>query len=151
LNIEPARIEEVIAEAVDNRQAIAREAGVTIQTEISGVPPLFIDRGKMRQVFENLIENAAQHSASGSALRIFGGVIALAGRDWFECRVEDNGPGFSPANLDRVFEPFFTQRAGGTGLGLSIVQRIMEQHSGRVAAGNRPEGGAVITMQLPIA
>jgi signal transduction histidine kinase len=52
--------------------------------------------------------------------------------------------------LKRIFEPFFTKRRKGSGLGLSIVQRIMEEHSGTVTAGNRPEGGAIMTIRFPL-
>ncbi|HYM62954.1 MAG TPA: PAS domain S-box protein [Thermoanaerobaculia bacterium] len=150
MSIEMARIDEVIGEAMGNRATLARESAVTIAAEVPAMPPVLMDRLKMRQVFENLIDNALQHSPHGGVVRLSGELVAQGGRNWLELRIEDQGPGFAAETLDRVFEPFFTKRSGGTGLGLSIVQRIVEEHSGRVTAGNRNGGGAVITVRLPM-
>jgi len=100
-------------------------------------------------VFENLIDNAIQHSPRGGKVRVRVRQTERSGRPLVEARVEDSGNGFRPDDLDRVFEPFFTRREGGTGLGLSIVHRILDEHSGTIEAANRPEGGAVITLRLP--
>lgn len=69
-----------------------------------------------------------------------------------EIIVADDGPGIPPAHLHRVFEPFFTTKpvGQGTGLGLSISHSIVEQHGGRISAGNRSEGGAEFIIELPV-
>ena len=148
LQIDRAPIGRVIEEALAGR---SRQDGVSVVFKPSaGMPDLLMDRGRMRQVFENLIDNAVQLSPAGGRVTIATSVAESAGRKWVECRVEDGGPGFSEEDLERAFEPFFSRRKGGTGLGLSIVQRIVEEHSGKIEAANRPDGGAVITMRLPV-
>jgi signal transduction histidine kinase len=109
-----------------------------------------MDRQRLVQVFQNLLENAIQHSPPGACVVVDTTEILLAGQPLLAYTIADAGPGFRPEDLPRVFEPFFTRRHGGTGLGLSIVQRIVEEHSGNITPGNRPEGGAVIVVQLPL-
>jgi PAS domain S-box-containing protein len=151
LSIERGDVKEVVGEAVESRRSAARVAQVEIRNAMTAnMPALLMDSSRLRQVFENLIDNAIQHSDPGMIVRIDGSVVDHAGRQWVECRVDDQGPGFASNDFDRVFEPFFSQREGGTGLGLSIVQRIVEEHSGRVAAANRAEGGGSIRVLLPL-
>lgn len=109
-----------------------------------------MDRQRLTQVFQNLIENAIQHSPSGECIVIEAEEVSLDGRDWIAYAIKDAGPGFNPEDLPRVFEPFFTRRHGGTGLGMSIAQHIVEKHGGSIAAGNRPEGGAIIVVRFPL-
>jgi PAS domain S-box-containing protein len=152
LTIERGDISDVIRQAVVSRLPSALAAQVEIRDGMThSMPMLLMDRSRMRQVFENLVENAIQHSDRGNTVRISSALADHAGRHWVECTVDDEGPGFAPEDFDRVFEPFFTQREGGTGLGLSIVQRIVEEHSGKVFASNRPEGGGRIRVLFPLA
>ena len=144
LQLERAAIADVIDEAITE---CAHHDVAVIHKPCAGVPALLMDRGRMRQVFDNLIDNAVKLSPNGACVEI---TTSLIGARWVECRVEDRGPGFSADQLGRAFEPFFTRRKGGTGLGLSIVQRIVEEHSGKVDAANRQGGGAVLTVRLPV-
>lgn len=146
LDLAEACPREVMAAAADACAPLAVQAGVEIDLEATpDVPILKIDRGRIIQVLENLLENAVQHTPQGGMVRC----RAQAAGEGVRFSVEDGGPGFRLEDLDRLFEPFFTRRRGGTGLGLSIVQRIVEQHGGQVIAANRPEGGAVMTVTLP--
>jgi signal transduction histidine kinase len=99
-------------------------------------------------VLQNLIENGVHFSPPGGRVRV--GVEEAGDADGpaVLCRVHDSGAGFDPADLRRLFEPFFTRRRGGTGLGLSIVKRIVYDHGGEVSAENHEDGGAVVTVRL---
>lgn len=142
-------LRQVAREAIQACAPLAAAAGVEVAAKIaSEMPPILGDRIRIFQVFENLLENAIQHSAQGGrvVVRVGGTAEGMA-----RFSIEDSGPGFRPGDLDRIFEPFFSRRRGGTGLGLSIVQRIVEQHEGEICAGNRPGGGAVMSVTLPLA
>lgn len=149
LSIEPAPLHDVVDRAI-HRIAVPR-TDVSVDNAVRPDLPLVpIDPTRIRQVFENLIDNAMQHAPPQSRVNVSGGIVERGGRSWIEARVEDSGPGFGTSDLQRVFEPFFTTRQEGIGLGLSIVQRIVEEHAGQVIAANRPEGGAVVTVLLPL-
>ncbi|MFP5285376.1 MAG: two-component system sensor histidine kinase NtrB, partial [Thermoanaerobaculia bacterium] len=148
LELEDICLRKVAREAIQACAPLAAAAGVEIATKIAtDMPRLRGDRMRIFQVFENLLENAVQHSPRGGRV-----VVRVGGDGDGKARfsVEDSGSGFRPEDLDRIYEPFFSRRRGGTGLGLSIVQRIVEQHEGEIRAANRPEGGAVMSVTLPL-
>ena len=151
LTAEPELISELIDEVILSRSRAASDARVTLSRDFAkNLPPLTMDHSRLRQVFENLVDNAIQHSPAGGVVTIAASEANNNGRSWIECVVKDNGPGIHSDDLGHIFQPFFTRREGGIGLGLSIVQRIVEEHSGTVSAANRAEGGAVITVRLPV-
>lgn len=101
---------------------------------------------QLRGVFENLARNAAEASAGRARIA----VRAERGRDdGVTISVVDEGPGIDPAVIPVLFEPFRTTKRRGTGLGLSIAKGVVEGHGGRIAAANRPEGGAEFRIWLP--
>jgi len=151
LELVPVALEEVVRAAMSACEAAAARqyVHVTQQIRASGVA-VMIDRTRVVQVFQNLLDNAIQYTPAEGKVTLTVDCVNERGARWVRCRVEDSGPGFSDEDLSRVFEPFFTRRHGGTGLGLSIVLRIVEAHRGTVRAENRPGGGAAVEVRLPV-
>ena len=141
----------VVREAIARSEAVAGARGIEIALVVEGeVPVVPHDPGRLLQVVQNLLDNALVHAPAQSRIQ----VTLRCGQDehgrTLLLVVEDQGNGFRTEDLPHVFEPFYSKRRGGTGLGLSIVERLVDQHGGRVRAENRPEGGARVTVQLPI-
>jgi PAS domain S-box-containing protein len=130
---------------------LSRELTPETDVKVEGTfAPVDGDEVLLRQVFGNLIRNAAEACTTARVtptVRVRGSVDGRA------CRVsvDDNGPGIPDDARTRVFEPFFTTRSRGTGLGLAIVQKVVVNHNGRVSAARSALGGASITMVFPLA
>ncbi len=110
------------------------------------LPPIAGNREDIEQVFSNLVANALQEMSDGGSLD-----ITLAGDD--KCvyaRIADSGGGIPEEHISKIFDPFFTTKPKGTGFGLSAVLRIVKNCNGRVSAANRPEGGAVFSLEFPV-
>jgi signal transduction histidine kinase len=104
------------------------------------------DRGRLRQVIRNLLLNAAYFSKTDQP-------IEVRGRRWgaggYEISVSDSGPGISPEDRGKIFEPFFTKRAGGSGLGLSVCMGIVRAHGGTILVENNADHGATFRVRIP--
>lgn len=150
----------------------ARKRGVLLEAQVGqDLPMLFADAGRLRQVLNNLTENALKFTPEGGTVCIgvqrvllenteiggFGSaLLATAERPAIEFSVRDSGIGIPPEQRDRVFDAFYqvdntsTREVGGTGLGLSIVKRLVDAHDGAIRVeGNEPQGTAFI-VTLPI-
>jgi len=139
----------VAAEAISILSHASQARDVTIHANVSGL--VNMDKARMLRVFLNLIQNAIDHSPAGGTIHVDSWTRPDVEPPMIQIAVRDVGPGFTDADLPRVFNPFFTRRPGGTGLGLPIVQRILDEHGGTVVAANHPDGGALIRAQLPLA
>lgn len=144
-------IEETLALRAD--ELSIRNIAVT-RDLAADIPPVAGDRHQLQQVLLNLLVNAEQAIGRG---RGYGEVRIASSADppraWARVTIEDNGPGIPPAFLDKIFDPFFTTReiGQGTGLGLSICHAVVSEHGGKIRAENRPEGGARLEVELPVA
>jgi two-component system sensor histidine kinase KdpD len=116
----------------------------------AGLPIVRMDFVLMHQAMMNLLSNAALHTPPGTEVQVSAGVA----KGDLVIEVADRGPGMPPATIARAFEKFYrgpSAGTGGTGLGLSLVKGFVEAQGGAVTAGNRPDGGAVFTIRLPLA
>jgi signal transduction histidine kinase len=123
--------------------------GVTLTREVApGLPAVHADRDQVLQILLNLVRNALDAlGARGGRLA----VTAARAPGGVAFTVRDDGPGITPDDLARVFEPYFTTKEGGTGLGLAIARRIAEEHGGTLEAESAPGVGAAFVLVLPVA
>jgi signal transduction histidine kinase len=147
LDLREGTIDSVVASVIDGCRQIAAQSSIEVEAEIEPGLPMLMDPARLSHAFENLIHNAIQHSKPEQRVRVR---VRAADSGTIECEVRDDGPGFDPLDLPKIFQPFFTRRRGGTGLGLSIVQRVVDEHGGTIAARNADTGGAVLTMRFPM-
>jgi len=151
-DLTPGPLCTVAAKAIASCADLSRQAGVTVELAGDPAPNLVdMDEDRLQQVFQNLLQNGIELTPPGGRVEVEVRTEARRGRAGVLCTVRDSGPGFDPAHLPQVFEPFFSRRKGGTGLGLSIVHRIVEQHAGDVEAANHPAGGGMVSVWLPAA
>ena len=123
--------------------------GGRLERRYSAVPPVMGDAQELKQVFLNLVINAAQAVTERDAIRIG---TASAG-DRVVVRVEDDGCGIPPESIAHVFDPFVTtQRVGeGTGLGLAIAYQIVRKHGGEMSVQSQSGAGTTLRVELPAA
>jgi signal transduction histidine kinase len=133
---------------LESLQADLRETGSAVEIEGATVKPYPGEPQALKRCLGNLIENAVKYGQSAR-------VLVDDNDARLEIRIQDRGPGLPPAELEKVFEPFYrvegsrSRDTGGTGLGLTIARGIAEAHGGRLSLRNREEGGLEATLELP--
>jgi signal transduction histidine kinase len=142
--LEPVDLVALLCADIEAREG----AGVTLSTEFEELP-INADPIALRRLFGNLIDNAL---AIANSCR----VAISRQRDGVAVTVDDDGPGIPEGEREAVFEPFYrldrarNRDAGGSGLGLAIARQVVDGHNGRISIGDSPQGGARITVVLPV-
>ena len=144
--LELVQLNDLISEAVRFLHIELEDRRINVTLELrSNLPPLELDANQIKQAVYNLIKNGSQSIGSGGEISIRTDMddehVILSFRD--------SGEGMSPETMSRIFEPYFTTKAGGTGLGLLIVRRIVREHGGDMEFESEEGQGANVTLYLP--
>jgi signal transduction histidine kinase len=145
-------LRDLVSDALESFQALAQQRNITLVGEVaSEIDLVRLNAEKMSRVLANLLSNALRYTPAEGKIEL----QAQQTAEGIEVTICDNGPGFSPDDLERVFEKFYrgeqarSRATGGAGLGLAIAAGIVAAHNGRIWAANRPEGGACVGFSLP--
>ena len=146
-----SEIAPLVHDAVTAFAPLAAVRGVTIETRLARGVVAAVDRGALRQILVNLLDNAVKYGPDGQTvtvtLRVHGAFARLV--------VDDRGPGIPADDRDAVWEPFHrlprdaNSSVAGSGIGLAVVRRLALAHGGRASVDAAPEGGARIVVDLP--
>lgn len=148
------RLHHVLADVIDFSEQIMEQAGIDVNVTLSATDiQILADAEMIKQVFLNIILNAQQAMPDGGKLSI---ITRLAPKSLLEpdrkvaeVVFQDAGPGMPPADLSRIFDPFFSTKEGGSGLGLAIVHNIVSEHNGSISVENAPQGGMIVNVSFP--
>ena len=152
LRPEPTDLAQLLTRSAELAGSRLAASGLTCRVDVQDGTYAEIDTDRIRQAVDNLVDNALRFAPGGS-------VVVLAARangSDLDIEVRDEGPGFPPGFLPHAFERFRrpdsgrSRDDGGAGLGLAIVHAIAAAHGGAATARNRPGGGAVVSLRLPV-
>lgn len=134
-----------------NDLARQKKMGIATKSDPSA-PTVRIDKDQIEQVILNLVMNSIEAMEQGGRIEILTDVhdYRVLAKRCVRVQVRDTGPGFPDETRHRLFDPFYTTKPSGMGLGLHICQSIALEHGGRMEATNHPDGGAVVSLYLPV-
>jgi len=152
LKLQPVDLNSLIRDVVELYKSRANPVRYLLELA-ADLPSMHADAGRLRQVLHNLLANAtdAMLGTVDPTLQILTRRVDEPHGPFVEIQVRDNGPGFAASVVDHLFEPYVTTKDKGTGLGLAIVKKIVEEHNGMLWADNLKDGGAGLTIRLPLA
>ncbi len=149
LRIEPVDLQAELEDAIFTYRELFRQEGIALEYEPADElsPEIDGDPERLKQVFCNVLDNAAKHGGTGKRIVV---TAERSGGDQIIC-VRDFGPGIPEAELPFVKQKFYkgSSKARGSGIGLAVCDEIIQLHGGSFEIGNAGGGGAVVTIRLP--
>ncbi len=146
-SFETTDVNRLTAEILNLMHDQLADAEITMLPDLDmNLRPTILDRALIKQAVLNILHNARQAAGRG-------GILTLKTQnsgDFIRIRITDNGPGIGREALSKIWTPFYTSKTHGTGLGLALVQRIVDDHHGRVTLRSRVGTGTVVTIYLPV-
>jgi signal transduction histidine kinase len=151
LTPEPISLADEVRAAVESFGPLSRSRDVEIRTELQEDIVVHLDRGALRQILLNLLDNALKYGPARQRITVGAALYDDTARVW----VDDEGPGIPPHARERVFESFYRlpqeamKRTAGSGIGLAVVRALAREHNGSVWVEAAPGGGARFVVQFP--
>ena len=151
IDIDRFDLDKLVHEVVELYRSQDTGVEVVVTTDPS-MPELEADAGRVRQILHNLIRNSTEalENTTQPRIDVHASAAEFGGIEFAQIKVEDNGPGFDTGSISQIFDPYVTTKPKGTGLGLAIVKKLVEEHVGTIIATNHNDGGAIISIRLPI-
>jgi signal transduction histidine kinase len=150
-NLAPVDLTQLVRETVENLSHLIEDAGIVVEWDLPPQPVKVVcDRDLISQALTNIIQNAvsATSSKEDGGLKVGVSESDPSSPD-VEIEISDNGAGLSPAQIERIFEPFYTTRRDGTGLGLPNAKKMIELHRGHLEVSSIPGEGTSVRIILP--
>ena len=141
-----------IRDVIDSFQPLAQARHVTVRSDLPPRLSAMADRGALRQILLNLLDNAVKYGPAGQTVRVGGAREEDAVRIW----VDDEGPGVPEEFRRKILQPYYRlerdaeSAIGGSGIGLAVVEELVRMHDGRIVVEDAPSGGARFLVELPI-
>ena len=141
---------EIVLNAIDDAEFEAVAKACSIASDVDARMLVFGNSELLQRAVDNVLRNAVQYTAPNSGIDVAAHKLG----DTLMIAVADRGPGVAEMDLEAIFDPFFrgaARTSSGYGLGLAIARRVVLMHHGRIAAASRPEGGLLVSIELPSA
>jgi PAS domain S-box-containing protein len=146
--LESVRLRGVIEKSIQSVSHEFKGRSISLNTDLCQAEcTVSADADRLRQVFINLLKNAAEASSAGTAVQV---IARTDNGNEVEVMVQDEGEGLTEEQQKHLFEPFFTTKKQGMGLGLYISHSIVQQHGGRMEVDSQPGAGSQFRVVLPM-